>query len=98
MKIKNLFVSLLLMLICAGSAFAGNKLANDGYVGNVAVSVTPQIGFGVDITTSHGYSFGNGLWMGGGAGVSIAGGYYYPDVKCFGSKYNIEERMKHCIM
>lgn len=30
--------------------------------------------------------------------VSIAGGYYYPDVKCFGSKYNIEERMKHCIM
>ena len=75
MKIKNLFLSLLLIFICAGSAFAGNKLTNEGYVGNVAVSVTPQMGFGVDVTTSHGYSFGNGLWMGGGAGVSIAGGY-----------------------
>lgn len=47
----------------------GNALAEKGYVGNVGMSVTPCLGLGADITTSHGYSFGNGLWMGGGLGI-----------------------------
>ncbi len=66
----------MLGLLAAGfSAMAGNPLAKQGYVGNVSVSVTPVLGVGVDVLTSHGYSFGNGLWMGGGAGVSFAGVY-----------------------
>ena len=39
------------------------------------------MGLGVDVTTSHGYSFGNGLWMGAGAGVSLMGacdGFFIP--------------------
>ena len=75
MKIKNLFVSLLLLFICGSSAFAGNRLSNEGYVGNIGLSVSPQMGLGVEVTSSHGYSFGNGLWMGGGLGVSMASAY-----------------------
>ena len=30
--------------------------------------------------------------------VSIAGGYYYPDVKCYDEDYNIEYRMEKCII
>lgn len=54
---------------------AGNRLNRAGYVGNIGLSVTPQLGLGADVTTSHGYSFGNGLWMGAGAGISIASVY-----------------------
>ena len=78
---KNLCLFLLTLFICGGSAMAGNRLARDGYVGNISLSVTPQMGLGVDITTSHGYSFGNGLWMGAGAGVSLMGacdGFFIP--------------------
>ena len=53
----------------------GNALAEKGYVGNVGMSVTPCLGLGADITTSHGYSFGNGLWMGGGLGISFTSDY-----------------------
>lgn len=53
----------------------GNALAEKGYVGNVGMSITPCLGWGADISTSHGYSFGNGLWMGGGLGVSFASEY-----------------------
>ena len=75
MWINNLFVSLLLLFICGSSALAGNRLSNEGYVGNVGLSVTPQAGLGVEVTSSHGYSFGNGLWMGGGTGVCFGGIY-----------------------
>lgn len=75
MKIKNLFLSLLLLFICGGSVIAENRLADPGYFGNVGLSITPQLGVGVAITTSHGYSFGNGLWMGAGAGISFIGGF-----------------------
>ncbi|MBR4408465.1 MAG: hypothetical protein IKT11_01945 [Bacteroidales bacterium] len=69
---RNLILVFLLLFLCGGQAFAGNPLAKEGYVGNVSLSVVPRPGLvGVDITTSHGYSFGNGLWMGGGVGASI---------------------------
>ena len=72
---KNLMLIILFLLMCGGGSMAGNKLSNKGYVGNLSITVTPQLEFGVDVMTSHGYSFGNGLWIGGGAGVSYAGYY-----------------------
>ena len=53
----------------------GNLLADRGYVGNVGVSVSGGLGVGVDLFTSHGYSFGNGLWVGGGTGLSFPSPY-----------------------
>lgn len=64
--------------VCAESAFAkgqGNALAQKGYVGNVGASVSPSFGIGADLFTSHGYSFGNGLWMGGGTGLAFPSAY-----------------------
>lgn len=72
---RKVFMIMLGLLVAGVSAVAGNRLAKEGYVGNVSLSVTPVLGVGVDVITSHGYSFGNGLWMGGGAGVSFAGVY-----------------------
>ena len=50
-------------------------MSDRGYVGNVGVSVSPGLGIGADIFTSHGYSFGNGLWIGGGTGLSFPSPY-----------------------
>lgn len=78
-----------LMLGCV-SMSADNRLSKSGYAGKIGLSVTPT-GPGVDITTSHGYSFGNGLWIGGGAGVSCSDSNSY-DYLCLlftEAKYNI---------
>lgn len=64
--------------VCAESTFAkgeGNALAEKGYVGNVGMSVSASFGLGADLFTSHGYSFGNGLWMGGGTGLAFPSAY-----------------------
>lgn len=55
----------------------GNPLADKGYMGNVSVEVTPDpsLVIGCNFTTSHGYSFGDGLWMGGGTGVFTGAEY-----------------------
>ena len=73
-----LFIATLLIIVFADSAFAngkGNALSEKGYVGNVGMSVSASIGIGADIFTSHGYSFGNGLWMGGGTGLAFPSAY-----------------------
>ena len=63
------------------SAFAGTSkgrgtsLSDSGYVGNVGVSVSAGLGIGVDLFSSHGYSFGNGLWIGGGTGLAFPSPY-----------------------
>ena len=79
---KICMMLLAVMVMAAGSgnevnahekgSVKGNALAQRGYVGNISVSLTPFLGFGAEFTTSHGYSFGNGLWMGGGFGVSAS--------------------------
>lgn len=76
---------LISLLFCAifpfVSAFAGtskdrcNLLSDRGYVGNVGVSVSAGFGVGADLFTSHGYSFGNGLWIGGGTGLAFPSPY-----------------------
>ena len=74
MKRRICFV-LIGLLVAGVGAMAGNRLAKEGYVWNVGFNVTPQLGLGVELLTSHGYSFGNGLWMGGGTGVCFGGIY-----------------------
>lgn len=82
-NMKKIFMMLVaVMVVAAGSGndlnarekgyVKGNALAQSGYVGNIGVSLTPFLGFGAEFTTSHGYGFGNGLWMGGGFGVSAS--------------------------
>lgn len=72
---KRFLIIIILGLIAGGfNAVAGNKLAKAGYMGNVGVTVSAQ-GPGCNVTTSHGYSFGNGLWMGGGVGLSFSDYY-----------------------
>ena len=53
----------------------GNALSDRGYVGNVSVSVSAGLGVGADLFTSHGYSLGNGLWIGCGSGLSFPSPY-----------------------
>ena len=72
---KRLLFIVVLGLIAGGlNAEAGNRLTKVGYVGNVGLTISAQ-GPGCDVISSHGYSFGNGLWMGGGAGFSFSNHY-----------------------
>ena len=57
------------------SGVSGNVLAEKGYAGNAGLSVSAGLGIGADLFTSHGYSFGNGLWIGGGTGLSFPSPY-----------------------
>lgn len=49
--------------------------SSEGYSGRVSASLSADCGFVYDmagmISTSHGYEFGNGLWIGGGVGVFL---------------------------
>lgn len=76
---------ILTILVCAifsgmtlasgASKGSGNVLAEKGYAANVGVSVFGGLGIGADLFTSHGYSFGNGFWLGGGTGLSFPSPY-----------------------
>lgn len=86
---------LLIGLLMTVSALADNRLAKEGYVWNIGFNVTPQLGLGVELLTSHGYSFGNGLWMGGTTGVcfgGIYGGLCFPI--CANAKYTFMKEKK----
>ena len=67
-------IFLLLIALVPLEISAQSRLSDKGYVGDVSLSASfdSQIGAGVDLLTSHGYSFGNGLWLGGGTGVYMA--------------------------
>ena len=71
---RLLIIVTLVLMIGEFNAMAGNKLTKVGYMGNIGVTASIQ-GPGCDVTTSQGYSFGNGLWMGGGIGVSFSDHY-----------------------
>ena len=67
-------IFLLLIALVPLEISAQSRLSDKGYVGDVSLSASfdSSIGAGVDLLTSHGYSFGNGLWLGGGTGVYMA--------------------------
>ena len=81
MNNKRLISIVLCAIFSMVSAFAGTSegrgtaLMEKGYAGNVGVSVSGGLGVGADLFTSHGYSFGNGLWIGGGTGLSFPSPY-----------------------
>ena len=78
---KRIITIVLCAIFSVVSAFAGTTkgrgtaLMQKGYVGNVGISVSGGLGVGADLFTSHGYSFGNGLWVGGGTGLSFPSPY-----------------------
>ena len=78
---KRLIYIVLCAIFSMVSAFAGTSegrgtaLMEKGYAGNVGVSVSGGLGVGADLFTSHGYCFGNGLWVGGGTGLSFPSPY-----------------------
>lgn len=78
---KRIITIVLCAIFSMVSAFTGTAkgrstaLVEKGYVGNVGVSVSAGLGIGADLFTSHGYSFGNGLWVGGGTGLSFPSPY-----------------------
>lgn len=95
MKKFILLVSALLltnMAVMAQSSMAFEK----GYRGNI--SLTGNFGVnrhlinnGVEITTSHGYSFGDGMYIGGGIGVNLSMNNYMDIPVYFDIKYNITD-------
>ena len=85
------------VLLFSGMALSaqGSRAFEKGYRGTVniggEISVTkgwPQNSVG--LTTSHGYSFGDGMYLGGGLGFGIdMGGDYASIPVFFDAKYNI---------
>ena len=72
-KLVLLSVSLLLTAFMASAQ--GSHAFEKGYRGNVSltgnISISKGLSHnGIELTTSHGYSFGNGLYVGGGVGFS----------------------------
>ena len=70
---RKALTTMVLCLIALLDSYAGYD--DKGYAGKVGISISPEydLGWMMDITTSHGYSFGNGFWLGGGIGVSFYG-------------------------
>lgn len=78
---KVILIAVLVLIDCFIFADAVNAqsvgrkkdsaLMEKGYVGSVGgtLSSGASAPIGISVTTSHGYSFGNGLWMGGGLSV-----------------------------
>ena len=75
MKRLVTIVAAALLTVSVSAESKGNALSEKGYMGSIGLAVTPCLGWGADVTMSHGYSFGNGLWMGGGLGASFAAEY-----------------------
>lgn len=83
------------ILLSAAMVSAQNSHAFEkGYRGNV--SLTGNIGVSrgftnnaVELTTSHGYSFGDGMYMGGGIGLNVGMSDYMAFPVYFDMKYNI---------
>lgn len=68
---------------------ADNRLSKVGYCGNVGLSLSPVGSGEMEIMTSHGYSFGNGLWAGGGVGSFVRFSYDEMQITAFSeAKYN----------
>lgn len=75
---RILLAFLLLSLAVLPLQAAGSSPYEKGYSGNVGLSFCPGVskghGYEVGFETAHGYSFGNGAWLGGGVGVLLDAG------------------------
>lgn len=66
---KSIVICLLLTISVTGFSQQANHRYEKGYGGNVAVGIAAGYGFTGMLTTSHGYNFGNGVFLGAGTGV-----------------------------
>ena len=67
---KKLLSLLACCMLMSAAAFAQqHRVFEKGYAGNVSVGGMWNPGIVAEATTSHGYSFGNGLYVGLGAGI-----------------------------
>lgn len=66
-----LFLACLSSTAMSAKGFLVNKSREKGYSANVEIGGTfiDSFGFRPELLTSHGYSFGNGLYVGGGIGL-----------------------------
>ncbi len=71
---KAIFIITLLIVLSVESE-ARTKGKTQGYSGKISASLSADCGFINDlsgmISTSHGYRFNNGLWIGGGLGIFL---------------------------
>ncbi len=76
---KIVLIALAVIFTAATMSAQSGKAFEKGYRGNV--SLTGNIGVnkaffnnGIELTTSHGYSFGDGVYIGGGIGLNVSMG------------------------
>ena len=74
-RLVSIVIGMILGCVGLSASEKGNLLIEKDYVGNVGVSLSVGMGIGADLFTSHGYSFGNGLWLGGGTGLAFPSPY-----------------------
>ena len=92
---KSIFTILAAFLLAAVCVSAQNSNAFEkGYRGNVSLTGNiginkGQINNAVELTTSHGYNFGDGMYMGGGIGLNINFDGYASIPVFLDMKYNI---------
>lgn len=91
---KSVLILALLLLATLVTSAQNNRAFEKGYRGNV--SLTGNVGInkgfinnGIELTTSHGYNFGDGMYMGGGVGLNISMNEYVDVPVFFDMKYNI---------
>jgi len=95
MIIMKKFLLLILTVFAAMTVSAqGSRAFEKGYRGNVSlggnISVTRGwINNSVELTTSHGYGFGDGMYVGGGVGLNVSFNDYAGIPVFFDVKYNI---------
>lgn len=73
---KKILIAIACICLAAATASAQDFAFKQGYRGNVGIGVGfPDGGnTGIMVETTHGYSFGNGLFVGGGVGFQNYGG------------------------
>lgn len=91
---KIVLIALAVIFTAATMSAQSGKAFEKGYRGNV--SLTGNIGVnkaffnnGIELTTSHGYSFGDGVYIGGGIGLNVSMGDYVDIPVYLDMRYNI---------
>ena len=73
---KLILIAAAVMLAAMSASAQGNKAFEKGYRGSVGVGGNVSVTKGwpnsaVELTTSHGYSFGDGMYVGAGVGFNL---------------------------
>ena len=70
--VRSLCLSAIAVLLSSTAFAQQHRVFERGYAGNVSFSAGAILGVpNAQISTSHGYAFGNGLYMGAGLGIDL---------------------------